>query len=96
MNWEHSAKDYEAEYYDFNLWFWKDCFETSDLSLTAAIHCKKGCWGINNEDTKTQIPIIKKIAKNLKFGDLIPGTIHPSTGGATLIAEAMTANLAAK
>lgn len=76
--------------------------------MPAAIHCKKRSLGINNEDTKAQIPIIKKIAKKLKLriidvyaalesqDDLIPNTVHASTGGATLIAKAVTATLAAK
>ncbi len=108
VNWRHSAKDYEADYRDLISDFQKIASKPRIYLCLPPYIAKKGRWGINNEDTKAQIPIIKKIAKNLKLGiidvyaalegqdDLIPDTVHPSTGGATLIAKAVTATLAAK
>lgn len=104
-NWRHSAKDYEADYRDLISDFQKLASKPRIYLCLPPYIVKKGRWGINNEDTKMQIPIIKKIAKNLKLefinvyaalegqDHLIPDTVHPNTGGAALIAKAVTTSL---
>jgi lysophospholipase L1-like esterase len=104
-NWRHSAKDYEADYRDLISDFQKLASKPRIYLCLPPYIAKKGRWGINNEDTKMQIPIIKKIAKNLKLefinvyaalegqDHLIPDTVHPNTGGAALIAKAVTTSL---
>lgn len=104
-NWRHSAKDYEADYRDLISDFQKLASKPRIYLCLPPYIAKKGRWGINNEDTKAQIPIIKKIAKNLKLeiinvyaalegqDHLIPDTVHPNTGGAALIAKAVTTSL---
>lgn len=104
-NWRHSAKDYEADYRDLISDFQKLASKPRIYLCLPPYIAKKGRWGINNEDTKMQIPIIKKIAKNLKLefinvyaalegqDHLIPDTVHPNTGGAALIAKVVTTSL---
>lgn len=104
-NWRHSAKDYEADYRDLISDFQKLASKPRIYLCLPPYIAKKGRWGINNEDTKMQIPIIKKIAKNLKLefinvyaalegqDHLIPDTVHPNTGGAAVIAKAVTTSL---
>lgn len=104
-NWRHSANDYEADYRDLISDFQKLASKPRIYLCLPPYIAKKGRWGINNEDTKMQIPIIKKIAKNLKLefinvyaalegqDHLIPDTVHPNTGGAALIAKAVTTSL---
>jgi lysophospholipase L1-like esterase len=105
VNWKNSAKDYEADYRDLISDFQKLASKPRIYLCLPPYIAKKGRWGINNEDTKMQIPIIKKIAKNLKLefinvyaalegqDHLIPDTVHPNTGGAALIAKAVTTSL---
>ena len=104
-NWKNSAKDYEIDYRDLISDFEKLPSKPQIYLCLPPYIAKKGRWGINNEDTLAQIPIIKKIAKDLKLevidvyaalegqDDLIPDTVHPNTGGAALIAKAVAASL---
>ena len=104
-NWRNSAKDYEIDYRDLISDFEKLPSKPQIYLCLPPYIAKKGRWGINNEDTLAQIPIIKKIAKDLKLevidvyaalegqDDLIPDTVHPNTGGAALIAKAVAASL---
>ncbi len=64
-----------------------------------------GNWGINEANTKAQIPVITKIAKDLNLktidvhaaldgkDELIPDRVHPNAEGAKLIAKAVHAVL---
>ena len=100
-NWRNSADDYEVDYRDLISDFQKLPSKPQIYLCLPPYIAKKGRWGINNEDTKAQIPMIKKIAKDLKLevidvyaalegqDNLIPDTVHPNTGGAALIAKAV-------
>jgi len=100
-NWKNSADDYEVDYRDLISDFQKLPSKPQIYLCIPPYIAKKGRWGINNEDTKAQIPMIKKIAKDLKLevidvyaalegqDNLIPDTVHPNTGGAALIAKAV-------
>lgn len=107
-NWKKFDKDYKSDYLDLIADFQKLLSKPKIYLCLPPYIAKEGRWGINNNDTKAQIPIIKKIAKGLKLevidvysalegkDDLIPDTVHPNTGGATLIAKAVTDALTAK
>ena len=104
-NWRNSAKDYEVDYRDLISDFEKLPSKPKIYLCLPPYIAKEGRWGINNQDTLAQIPMIKKIAKDLKLevidvyaalegqDDLIPDTVHPNTGGAALIAKAVAASL---
>ena len=104
-NWKNSAKDYEIDYLDLISDFQKLPSRPQIYLYLPPYIAKEGRWGINNEDTKAQVPMIKKIAKDIKCevidvyaalegrDDLIPDTVHPNTGGAALIAKAVVASL---
>lgn len=104
-NWWNSAKDYEVDYRDLISDFEKLPSKPKIYLCLPPYIAKEGRWGINNQDTLAQIPMIKKIAKDLKLevidvyaalegqDDLIPDTVHPNTGGAALIAKAVAASL---
>ena len=104
-NWKNSAKDYEVDYRDLISDFEKLPSKPKIYLCLPPYIAKEGRWGINNQDTLAQIPMIKKIAKDLKLevidvyaalegqDDLIPDTVHPNTGGAALIAKAVAASL---
>jgi len=67
-----------------------------------------GNWGINEPDTKAEIPMVDKVAKAAKVGvidvhgalkgkdNLIPDRVHPNTEGATEIAKAVYKALTGK
>ena len=104
-NWRNSAKDYEVDYRDLISDFEKLPSKPKIYLCLPPYIAKEGRWGINNQDTLAQIPMIRKIAKDLKLevidvyaalegqDDLIPDTVHPNTGGAALIAKAVAASL---
>ena len=107
-NWRNSAKDYEVDYRDLISDFEKLPSKPKIYLCLPPYIAKEGRWGINNQDTLAQIPMIKKIAKDLKLevidvyaalegqDDLIPDTVHPNTGGAALIAKAVAASLTSR
>ncbi|MGB1889621.1 MAG: GDSL-type esterase/lipase family protein, partial [Akkermansiaceae bacterium] len=104
-NWKNSAKDYEVDYLDLISDFQKLPSRPQIYLCLPPYIAKEGRWGINNEDTKAQVPMIKKIAKDIKCevidvyaalegrDNLIPDTVHPNTAGAALIAKAVVASL---
>jgi lysophospholipase L1-like esterase len=104
-NWKNSAKDYEVDYLDIISDFQKLPSRPQIYLCLPPYIAKEGRWGINNEDTKAQVPMIKKIAKDIKCevidvyaalegrDNLIPDTVHPNTAGAALIAKAVIASL---
>ncbi|MEN8772080.1 MAG: GDSL-type esterase/lipase family protein [Akkermansiaceae bacterium] len=108
VNWKNSKKDYEADYRDLVSDFQELNSKLKIYLCLPPYIAKDGRWGINNNDTKAQIPIIRKIAKDLELkiidvysalegkDDLIPDTVHPNTRGATLIAKAVTDAITAK
>ncbi|MGB0144644.1 MAG: GDSL-type esterase/lipase family protein [Akkermansiaceae bacterium] len=107
-NWKNFKADFEKDYRDLIADFQRlDNKPRIFLCLPPYI-AKEGRWGINNDNTKDQIPVVTKLAKELKLGlvdvyssleghdDLIPDTVHPNTKGATKIAEAVVKVLSPK
>jgi len=101
QNWKNFEADYEKDYRDLISHFSQlGSKPRIFLSLPPYI-AKDGRWGINNANTRDQIPMITKLAKELNLGlidvyssleghdELIPDTVHPNTGGATKIAQAV-------
>lgn len=107
-NWEHFGNDYEKDYRDIIGKFAKLESKPRIFICKPPYIPKEGNWGINEPDTKTQIPVIEKLAKELNAGvidvhaaleghdDLIPDKVHPNTEGATLIAAAVFKSLTGK
>jgi lysophospholipase L1-like esterase len=107
-NWAHFEKDYEKDYRDLISKFVSLPSKPRIFLCLPPYIAKDGNWGINEPDTVAQIPIIKKIAKDLKLGlidvhgallgmdELIPDKVHPNTDGATVIAKAIHLGLTGK
>ena len=92
-NWKHFAADYEKDYRDLIADFAAlDSKPRIFLCLPPYI-AKDGNWGINEPNTKDQIPVVTKLAKELKLGlanvhgaldgkdELIPDKVHPNQPG---------------
>jgi len=107
-NWKHFETDYEKDYRDLISDFQKLASKPRLYLCLPPYIAKEGRWGINNSNTKDQIPVVKKLAKELNLGlidvysaleghdDLIPDTVHPNTAGATKIATAVASALSQK
>ncbi len=101
QNWKHFEADYEKDYRDLISRFAELESKPRIFLCLPPYIAKEGRWGINNPNTRDQIPVVTKLAKELKLGlidvyssleghdKLIPDTVHPNTGGATKIAEAV-------
>ncbi len=101
QNWKNFGKDYENDCLDMV----KDFAALAKKPRIFICHppfiAKDGNWGINDPDTKAQMPVIEKVAKTLNVGvinvhaalegkdELIPDKVHPNTEGAKLIAGAV-------
>ena len=107
-NWQHFEKDYEKDYRDLIADFAKLESKPRIFICNPPYIAADGNWGINEPDTKAQIPVIARIAKDLKLSvidvhgaldgkdALIPDKVHPNTEGATEIAKAVHAALTGK
>ena len=107
-NWRHFEKDYEDDYKSLIKAFSSLGSKPRIFLCLPPYIAKDGNWGINNPNTKDQIPVVKGLAKELKLGlidvysalegkdGLIPDKVHPNTAGATAIAEAVYQGLTGK
>jgi lysophospholipase L1-like esterase len=107
-NWAHFEKDYEKDYRDLISHFSSLASKPRIFLCLPPYIAKDGNWGITEKDTVAQIPLITKIAKDLKLGlidvhgalkgkdELIPDKVHPNTEGATVIAKAVYQGLTGK
>lgn len=107
-NWKHFEKDFERDYRDLVGDFAKLESKPRIFVCYPPYIAKDGNWGINEPDTKAQIPVVTKVAKDLELGiidvhaalegkdALIPDKVHPNTEGATLIAESVFRGLTGK
>jgi lysophospholipase L1-like esterase len=107
-NWKHFEKDYEKDYRDLVNDFAQLESKPRIFVCYPPYIAKDGNWGINEPNTKDQIPVVAKIAKDLKLGvidvhaaldgkdALIPDKVHPNTEGAALIAQAVFKGLTGK
>jgi lysophospholipase L1-like esterase len=100
-NWKHFASDYEKDYRGMIAKFAGLESKPRIFLCHPPYIAKDGNWGINDPDTKAQMPVIEKLAKELNVGvidvhaalegrdELIPDKVHPNNDGATLIAGAV-------
>jgi acyl-CoA thioesterase I len=107
QNWKNKD-NFEADYIDLVKKF-------AELSSKPRIYicyppyiAKTGNWGINEENTKAEFPMIDKAAKETSCGiidvhasldgkdTLIPDKVHPNAAGATEIAKAVYKALTGK
>jgi lysophospholipase L1-like esterase len=107
-NWKHFEKDYENDYRDLVGDFAQLGSKPRIFVCYPPYIAKDGNWGINEPNTRDQIPVVTKVAKDLKLGiidvhaaldgkdALIPDKVHPNTEGATLIAKAVYEGLTGK
>ena len=107
-NWKNFEKDYEKDYRDLIADFQKLESKPKIFLCLPPYIAKGGNWGINNLNTKDQVPVIKKIAADLRLGvvdvysslegkdHLIPDKVHPNAMGANQIANAVLGMLAPK
>lgn len=105
QNWKHFASDYEKDYREMIAKFAALENKPRIFLCHPPYIAKDGNWGINDPDTKAQMPVIEKLAKSLNLGiinvhaaleghdELIPDKVHPNNEGATLIAEAVFTGL---
>lgn len=107
-NWKHFASDYEKDYREMIAKFAGLENKPRIFLCHPPYIAKDGNWGINDPDTKAQMPVIEKLAKELNVGvidvhaalegrdELIPDKVHPNNDGATLIAGAVFKGLTGK
>jgi acyl-CoA thioesterase I len=107
-NWQYFASDYEKDYRDLVEKFARLETKPRIFLCKPPYIAKEGNWGINEKDTKAQIPVIEKLAKAMNVGvidvhgalngrdALIPDNVHPNTEGATLIAQVVFQALVGK
>jgi lysophospholipase L1-like esterase len=107
-NWKHFESDYEKDYRGMIARFAGLGNKPRIFLCHPPYIAKDGNWGINDPDTKAQMPVIEKLAKSMNVGvinvhaaleghdELIPDKVHPNTEGATLIAGAVFKGLTGK
>ena len=101
QNWTNFTAHFENDYKDMVLQFADLASKPRIFVCRPPYIAKTGNWGINDTNTVEEIPVIDKVAKDLKLGvidlhaalkgkdSLIPDNVHPNTDGATAIAAAV-------
>lgn len=101
QNWKNFKKDFEADYENLVKQFAALPGKPRIFICRPPYIAKNGNWGINDKNTVDEIPVIDKVAKELKLGvidlhaalkgkdGMIPDNVHPNKDGATAIAEAV-------
>lgn len=108
QNWKHFKKDFEADYKDMAKQFAELPAKPRIFVCYPPYVAKKGNWGINEPNVLEEIPVIAKVAKDMKLGvvdvhgatngkdALFPDNVHPNADGARLIAAAVYKSLTGK
>lgn len=101
QNWKNFEADYRKDYADLVRQFSELPSKPRIFVCNPPYIAKGGNWGINERDTKVQIPVIASLAndKGLEVIDvhgalegkdsLIPDNVHPNAAGQTAIAGAI-------
>jgi lysophospholipase L1-like esterase len=108
QNWRNVEADYRKDYADLVQQFAELPSKPRIFLCYPPYIAKGGNWGINERDTKAQIPLIAALAKDkglevidvhaaLEGKDaLIPDNVHPNAGGQAAIAGAIYTALTGK
>lgn len=100
-NWTNFVSNFEADYRDMVRQFMELPGKPAIFVCRPPFIATDDPGGINNPNTLVEIPVIEKIAAELKLGvidvygalkdhaDLIPDKVHPNWQGQTLIARAV-------
>jgi lysophospholipase L1-like esterase len=108
QNWKHFKKDFEADYKDMVKQFAETPGKPRIFVCYPPYVAKNGNWGINEPNVLEEIPVINKVAKDMKLGvvdvhgalkgkdELIPDNVHPNAEGAKVIAATVFKALTGK
>jgi len=98
QNWVNFKKDFEADYKNLIQQFMDLPGKRRFFICRPPYIAKDGGWAISDINSIEEIPVIDKIAKDLKIGvidlhaalkgkdELIPDNVHPNNDGAKLVA----------
>lgn len=101
QNWKNFEKDFEADYRNLVKQFTDLPGKRRIFICRPPYIAKDGNFGINELNTVAEIPVIDKVAKDLKLGiidlhaalkgkdGMIPDNVHPNNDGAAAIALAV-------
>ena len=108
QNWKNFQKDFEADYKDMVKQFAETANKPRIFACYPPYVGKKGNYGINEPNVLLEIPVVKKVAEDMKLGvidvhsatngkdSLFPDNVHPNAEGAKLIAAAVFKALTGK
>jgi len=108
QNWTNFKKDFEADYKNLVKQFMDLPGKRRMFICRPPYIPGDGNFGINDPNTVAEIPVIDKVAKDLKLGiidlhaalkgkdGMIPDNVHPNNDGAAAIALAVFNALAGK
>ncbi len=108
QNWKLFKKDFEADYKDMATQFAETANKPRIFVCYPPFVGKNGNWGINEPNVLLEIPVIKKVAKEMKLGvvdvhgatngktGLFPDNVHPNAEGATVLAATVFKALTGK
>jgi lysophospholipase L1-like esterase len=108
QNWKNFKKDFEADYKDMAKQFAETANKPRIFVCYPPYVAKNGNWGINEPNVLEEIPVITKVAKDMKLGvvdvhgalkgkdALIPDNVHPNAEGAKVIASTVFKALTGK
>jgi len=108
QNWKNFKKDFEPDYKDLAKQFAETANKPRIFVCYPPYVAKDGHWGINEPNVLLEIPVIKKVAEDMKLGlidvhgatsgkdGLFPDNVHPNADGAKVIAAAVFKALTGK
>lgn len=108
QNWKNFEKDFEADYKNLVKQFTDLPGKRRIFICRPTYIARDGNFGINDLNTVAEIPVIDKVAKDLKLGiidlhaalkgkdGMIPDNVHPNNDGAAAMALAVFNALAGK
>lgn len=107
-NWKHFKKDFEADYREMVRQFAETSAKPRIFVCYPPYVAKTGHWGINEPNVLLEIPVVKKVAEDMKLGvidvhgatngkdGLFPDNVHPNAEGAKLLASTVFKALTGK
>jgi len=108
QNWKNFEKDFEPHYKDMVKQFQDLPSKPRVFVCTPPYVAKNGNWGINEPNAQKEIPVVTKVAKEMKLGlidvheatngkdEVFPDKVHPNADGAKIIASTVQKSLTGK